>query len=244
MAVNDGGFFADNEQKEFRNCAADDIERYLYFLGILEKWYDEINEPFPLPCRTNYRDAWFHYKKLYEQKDYIKVVQEQYALEEHLIRSSKDAINRYFQIYVMYMEEVYHHLLSGRYVSSQEEKNALDDIIVKYNLSVDIKEKWALRLYNELEKYNLEMYYCSLVKYIYYRNMNYSDVLRVLQKSIHSIKNYCAKLRINGTNIYRPIDGNEYMDECIEIYENLILSLESIYIKECLWVLGGCGDGN
>ena len=92
------------QQEEYCNTTAEELTKYLNTLNILEKWYEQIKEQLPLPSRTNYRDSWFHYKKLYEHRNHRKVVQEQYAAEEHLIRAVKDAVIQYFHIYMKSME--------------------------------------------------------------------------------------------------------------------------------------------
>ena len=53
------------QQEEYCEMAAENLIRSLNTLIILGKWYEEIGENLPLPSRTNFRDAWFHYKKLY-----------------------------------------------------------------------------------------------------------------------------------------------------------------------------------
>ena len=104
--VSENTVLSDFEHMQYADYAAQKISIYYEYLSILEKWFSEAGWELPLPCRTNFRDAWFHFKKLYERKDYVKVVQEEYALEEHLIRAVKDAIICYYQIYIRRIEIV------------------------------------------------------------------------------------------------------------------------------------------
>lgn len=238
VGAKNGIYFADSDQKEYRKQSAEDIDQYLQFLQILEMWYDEINEPFPLPCRTNYRDAWFHYKKLYEQKSYTKIVQEQYALEEHLIRSVKDAIIKYFQIYLVYIEKIYKRILNDENGLSNEQEEEIREIINRNHLVSEVGGKWDIELYNQLEKITLTSRFPDFAKYVYFTALDHSKILIKLQQLMHSIKNYSTKLRINGTNIYRPTEGDEYIRECVEVYQTLITELDSIHMKRCVFVLG------
>ena len=81
----------------------------------LEKLYEREKIVFPRHCRTNLRDAWFHYKKIYERFDSIKVYQEQYAMEERLIRILKDAITVLFNKYAVWLDTTYY-LLGNKQV--------------------------------------------------------------------------------------------------------------------------------
>ena len=148
--VSENTVLSDFEHMQYADYAAQKISIYYEYLSILEKWFSEAGWELPLPCRTNFRDAWFHFKKLYERKDYVKVVQEEYALEEHLIRAVKDAIICYYQIYIRRIEIVYQFFRTGN----------LTDCILQEHLK-DIKrnaefitvhtDNWTMELYKRLE---------------------------------------------------------------------------------------------
>lgn len=239
--VNERSLFSTGEHKEYTGLSVMWLTRYLEYLNILEKWFGEINEDLPLPCRTNYRDAWFHYKKIYERRDYIKVFQEQYAMEEHLIRAIKDAINKYFQIWIYDMETVYKAIKTGKLEKSIDKYKRLFEHL-RISLTIG-QQGWEQKLYKEMDEKKALDYFSKIVLYVYAKEMDQKKAVEGLQKCIHKTKNYCAKIRLHGTDIYRPASNEEYMEECQSVYNELIDTLETLQLKNVLSILSDeCQD--
>jgi hypothetical protein len=233
--LNEEKIFSVAEHREYVNRSAMWITEYQEYLNRLERWFGEIGEELPLPCRTNYRDAWFHYRKIYEHRDSKKVIQEQYAMEEHLIRAIKDAINSYFQNYLLDMEIIYKALKNdgAEHKSVQE----IQEMVDKYEFPLSMGKNWELELRKKTKDCGVENAFPKLVCYIYTNHLDKKWVAKKLQLSMHRIKNYCAKLRLNGTDIYRPISVEEYMEECQEVYNGMIDTLEELQLKNILNIL-------
>ena len=234
--VSENTVLSDFEHMQYADNAAQKISVYYEYLSILEKWFSEAGWELPLPCRTNFRDAWFHFKKLYERKDYVKVVQEEYALEEHLIRAVKDAIICYYQIYIRRIEIVYQFFRTGN----------LTDCILQEHLK-DIKrnaefitvhtDNWTMELYKRLEEpVNMDIF-METVCYVYCRDMDLKQVAEQLQSCLHKIKNYYSKLRLNGTDIYRPVSEEEYMNECEQVFIQMMDCLKDNGLEDAIHVL-------
>ena len=86
-------------------------------------------------------------------------------------------------------------------------------------------EKWDL----EIKKYinpdtNMQLY-LETVCYIYSRDTDVAKAAEQLQKCLHMVKNYYSKLRLNGTDIYRPSSDEAYMKECEEIFDKMMKCL-------------------
>lgn len=58
---------SDTEHNRYANRTAQKLIVYFDYLDSLDKWFKESGLELPLACRTNFRDAWFHFKKLYER---------------------------------------------------------------------------------------------------------------------------------------------------------------------------------
>lgn len=230
------GILTEAQQEEYCDTTAEELTRYLNTLNILEKWYEEIGEQLPLPSRTNYRDSWFHYKKLYEHRNHRKVVQEQYAAEEHLIRAVKDAVIQYFHIYMKSMEKVYRRVRDGGRLK-EERKRELELLDSQYHFPQKGSEGWISNLYDILCSAGEEDSYGDALWYVFLRDEDMKKVEKVLQKNLHKVKNYCAKLRIGGTDIYRPADEDEMEKGIVDNYRTLICSLESIHMKIAMWFM-------
>lgn len=78
-------------QENLREDCANMIIEFGYQFQILQKVYAEFGLNYPYECHTNYRDSWFHYRKLYSKKDKVLISNEKYGLEEHLLRAARDA---------------------------------------------------------------------------------------------------------------------------------------------------------
>lgn len=229
--LNENRVLSEAEHMRYINYSAQKIIMYFKYLYFLERWYDEVGWELPLPCRTNFRDAWFHFKKLYERKDYVKIVQEEYALEEHLIRAVKDAIICYFQTYISDIEIVYKSLKQVS-ISNTDIKQYKK---VAAAISIDVNSSsWALDLHKFLSEAKEKVSYEEIAWYIYCRDMDTNIVAENMQKCLHMIKNYYSMLRLNGTDIYRPVSEEQYMDECQKVYNLMIDCLEENKLKNVI----------
>lgn len=232
---NESAIFSGAEHREYANHSALWLKKYLGYLKIMSEWFHEINEELPVPCRTNYRDTWFHYRKIYEHRDYIKVVQEQYALEEHLIRAIKDGINCYFQNYIDGLEIIYKAIKSEEFQSRAE--NDIYAIVGKGKAPLIMEKNWEIKLLENLETCRRESDFPKAVCAVWAKEMDLERTAGMLQRSLHKIKNYCMKLRLDGTEIYRPADDEEYIKECTKVYNELIDTLEELKLKNVWDVL-------
>lgn len=225
-------YLSDGDQMKFRAHSSELIIQYYDCLKKANEWLDELGYKLPMSCRTNLRDAWFHYRKMYNQRVYNTVLQEQYALEEHLIRALKDAINYYYQEYLLLLECVYSQK------DNIAQKNVQAEALFKeWKLSEDIKHisgEWLINLREAAEKNGMLLDYPALARYFYWTRIYSFDTKRILQFNIHKIKNFCMDLRMNGTKIYRPIDDQEYTDQCILVYNDLMNDIDSCKLKNLI----------
>lgn len=227
---------SDAEHNWYVNRTADKLIMYFEYLDSLDKWFRESGLELPLACRTNFRDAWFHFKKLYERRDYVKIVQEEYALEEHLIRAVKDAIICYYQIYIRKIERVYEYLSNNKLGTCVSQEN-INKIECKINSVTINTEKWD----SEIKRYinpeeNMQLY-LEAVCYIYSRDFNIQKVAKQLQKCLHMIKNYYSKLRLDGTNIYRPSSDEAYMKECEDVFDKMMECLKENRLERSIHII-------
>lgn len=196
----------------------------------LEKLYEREELPFPIQCRTNLRDAWFHYKKVYERFDSIKVYQEQYAMEEHLVRMIKDAITVLFNVYAYRIENAYYLL---------DEKQAVLDVLKStksedcYCKCADIRidtDHWFDTIRERIsgEKETRTDAVVKDVTLCLFMEQADIDVYRkVLQQCMHIIKNYSLKTRLEGIEIYRPENSDHYLDDFAEVFGKVKRILEN-----------------
>lgn len=233
--LNDNSIFYDPEHMEYVDQSAEMIEDHLGYLKVLRDWFREIGQRLPLSCCTNYRDSWFHYKKVYERMDHISVIQEGYTLEEHLIRAVKDAIISYFKFYIYKIEFIYLQSKNGHLLSDTERCHVKKDYPAARSISIN-EAGWERDLYGRLEKERKESSFPLVALYVYEQQSDLKNVARRLQKCMHSVKNYCDQLRLDGTDIYRPVDSDEYIERCQMVYTEMIDHLEDLHMKNMVFI--------
>lgn len=182
---------------------------------ILQIMYDEFGLDYPEECHTNYRDSWFHYRKLYNKKDVISVLNEKYGLEEHLLRAIKDAQIYFLQQIGQWLEVWYHHSeILCDYANPRMNQSLFETLDTNW-----VKSLWELSGKNE------KMFADACV-YWYRQNIYSVELGRQLQSLIHSLKNLILDLRLGGMNIFRPLDNIEYVRRSVALYEEICSSLE------------------
>lgn len=212
--VESGGFPSEPELIK-ENCA-DEIADFGKQFKRIHKLYDNLGLYYPEECNTNYRDSWFHYRKLYKKKDEISILNEKYGLEEHLLRSAKDAQICFLQQLGYWLEIWY------RY----------DDFLVCNNARVSEYEKlfqnlntnWVRSIEEACPDDN-ELF-ANACLYYFLHHINSDVVKKNLQILIHSIKNLILDLRLGGVNISRPIDNIDYFRRCVAVFNKMCISLQ------------------
>ena len=209
-------------------------------MKLMEKLYDLEKIDFPTQCRTNFRDAWFHYKKVYERFDSIKVYQEQYAMEEHLIRILKDAITVLFNKYAYWIENVYYLLEEKQAVLGVLTTSKVDEF---YSECIDIRidsDYWYNAIQKRIckEKGILDKKKDAAIKDVTLRLfLEQADIKAyrvVLQECMHKIKNYSLRTRLEGIEIYRPENSDAYLDDCADVFGDILFKLKEHRIYSVL----------
>lgn len=209
--------FTDHEKQQLNAYCADEIYQYGNNYLRLKSIFDSYGYHMPVECWHNFRDSWFHYRKLYVEKERLSVLNEKYAMEEHLLRAWKDAI-------IFLLQEISEGLEfwylrgtnypdpgcvmdaeSERIINEVHEKNPTNwpKIIVDGYDNVDEKTR----------------YKCCY--YYYKKYISSKDIDEILQKLLHSLKKFILQIRYSGTKIKRPNDPYEYMERLLELLEEI-----------------------
>lgn len=190
---------------------------------------EELN--FPIQCKTNFRDAWFHYKKVFERFDSIKVYQEQYAMEEHLIRILKDAIIVLFNKYAYWLENVYYLLEKKHEVlevlnSIKAKEYYLDcaDINIDTNFWYKIIDN-RISAHAGISDKEKDAAIKDVTLCLFLEQANTKVYREFLQQCMHKIKNYSLKTRLEGIEIYRPENSDAYLNDCAEVFGRIKMDL-------------------
>lgn len=204
---------------EFSNGIKEECANVIIEFGeqftIMRKLYDEFGLDYPEECHTNYRDSWFHYRKLYNKRDCVSAFNERYGLEEHLLRAIKDAQICFLQQLGQWLEVWYHH-----------EELFQDDADLQINQEQfkGLDTNWVRSLWEAMEGNEKE--FAVACVYRYQREIYTTELNQCLQELIHSLKNLILDLRLGGMNIFRPLNSVDYVKRSVELYENIGVSLK------------------
>jgi hypothetical protein len=97
-----------------QNIYTDEIERTAQYLKDYEQYAKVGKKDIPVNCYTNFRDALFHFRKLVGSVEEHEVMQQAFAIREHLHRARTDA-----RITVLsYYADIANRLLNDKTISN------------------------------------------------------------------------------------------------------------------------------
>lgn len=126
-------------------CNCKKIERYITVRAEIREWYEAFGLDFPYSSENNFRDSWFHYRKLYQEHSAYEIICQIAMLDEHLQRAEKDSIIYFFQ-------KVSEALEFWQYVAMNEKKTygvageAENAAYCLYNDTADTPNSWVSSL--------------------------------------------------------------------------------------------------
>lgn len=210
-----------NQEKQRLNAyCADEIYQYGNNYLKLKKIFDSYGYHIPVECWHNFRDSWFHYRKLYMGKERLSVLNEKYAMEEHLLRAWKDAI-------IFLLQEIsegleFWYLKGTNFPDPEssmdaESKRIVNEVHAKVEQENNTElSNWSKVIVDGYEKVDEETRY-RCCYYYYKKFISSKDIDEILQKLLHSLKNFILQIRYSGTDIRRPNNPYEYMQRLLDL---------------------------
>ena len=191
----------------------------------IERYFEENNLSRLSSCITNYRDAMFHYRKVYENNLYLQNENEYYALKEHINRALKDCIIYLFQCIAKRLEQWY---MIEKVQISNEIRNLIEAIYSDSSMDLNDDEcVW----YIWQQANNANQSPECVLRCIYQEKVYEPEIGNMIQRHMHLIKNDIMELRHKGADIVRPMLKRAGIKEYKEQYECLMLDLEKYHIK-------------
>ena len=96
-----------NQLDDFCDYSSSNIFETLEKISLLSNLYIKCRIKITPPFATNFRDALFHYKKLYESDTIEDAIEQKEAIDEHLSRALKDCILQLVQVLVSSLTFLY-----------------------------------------------------------------------------------------------------------------------------------------
>lgn len=211
------------EKQQLNEYCADEIYQYGRNYMKLIKVFESYGYRMPVECWHNFRDSWFHYRKLYTRKERISILNEKYAMEEHLLRAWKDAIIFLLQeiswgLEFWYAKGAGYH---GLEASIDAEAEKIVNEVHKKAQETNMKQfNWSKAIVDGYGQVDERIrYQCC---YFYYKKfISSKEMDKVLQKLLHSLKDLILLIRYSGTKIQRPNDPYEYMQRLLDLLDEI-----------------------
>lgn len=216
------------ELEQIKAICAEEIAVFGMQFEEIQKIYDVLGLSYPEECTTNYRDSWFHYRKMYKKKDLASILDEKYGLEEHLFRATKDAQICLLQQLGYWLEVWY------RYDEYMECDMSRKDEYEQ--LCNDLQKNWVKNIYELVEED--DVLFANTCLYRYLTRINSERIRQQLQRLIHSIKNLILEIRLGGVSISRPLSNVNYLNKCIAVYNEMCQALAT---TELLYLIPATG---
>lgn len=123
------------------DCSSDSIFLALSRISLISRLYASCKIRIAPPFSTNFRDALFHYKKLYEADTLEEAISQKEAINEHLSRSIKDSLIQLTQVLLFSINSIYEdpNILSNKKLLIQEGMHIIKQAVLKLRIdSMDI----------------------------------------------------------------------------------------------------------
>lgn len=222
-------FVSEIEKSAYLDEVQDKFDNYISQIFLIKNFYEERKFRLPIPAYANFRDALFHFSKMNAQGDYIKLVQQDYALEEHLHRSLKDSIITLFYKLTEGLESLLNinkMINDGYDIVLDEKENELLKLVSSADYIGEVFEKYAAQ-------YSKETIYKVLLKQ--YINNIHLSIDKTLREVLHKIKNNTLSIRNVSLNIERPLEEDSQINYYLLLFSECEMILSKLGILEYVY---------
>lgn len=181
-------------------------------------WYEKYDLCYPDSSINNYRDSWYHYRKIWPEHSYKEIISQMATFDEHLQRAEKDAVVNLFQIISQDLEFWY---LCDQICVSQTAIDAFDSNPPFKESEIDLDNaEWLDKCWRQFRD-NSEVLAANILIYVVQKYLPCKEeFFREIQVLLHKIKNCTLLIRLNSSDIARLNQPGEYMDEIRDIYNS------------------------
>lgn len=218
----------DHELIQKENCYK--ITKYSKVRKNVRRWYELFGFLYPHTSENNFRDGWFHYRKLYKEHSTYEVASQAATLDEHLQRAEKDSMVFFFQkvcellefwYFVGNKKKIYN--ISGFY---------LENVLEIYDHSLENPNSWVKLLKDECNE-DIIRFSASCI-YVGENRFLTNNFIKEVQQLLHDIKNNVLEIRMGGAQIARISEPGEYNKIFESCFEKLVEFVNRYRIIELL----------
>jgi hypothetical protein len=225
-------YIKEREQEIVQKDYCDRIVKYSKVRKAMYQWYEVFGLRFPHTSENNFRDAWFHYRKLYREHSTYEVISQIATLEEHIQRAEKDSIVFFFQK-ISELLEVWYFVATERIVLKPAE-GYIKDAVDIYESAIAVPNSWVSILRERCGE-DISAFTASCLCIFQQRILSKEFAVDV-QVLLHEMKNKVFELRMGGVSIMRINQPGEYYEAFEPYYENLLSFCDKYRMIELLGV--------
>ena len=90
--MNTSNYIFDSKLEKIQADYGQEIENYIRIRDSWLEIYGEFGIPFPATSDNNFRDSWFHYRKIYKERNEEEMIRQIANYDEHLQRAERDLV--------------------------------------------------------------------------------------------------------------------------------------------------------
>lgn len=238
MNMSNDNYISDFKLNEIRKEYGGKIVSFSSVERSIKEWYLYFDLPYPLSSVNNYRDSWFHYRKIWRERSLYEVTCQMATFDEHLQRAEKDAIINILQIisqalqywYQIEQEEIPEHFIN---CIKQNIKTARANCTPEERKN----KQWVIEMWGKFEENEQEAAY-ALIYAAQKHILKSQSILRQIQKLLHTIKNTTLRIRLGASDIHRIEYPGEYLDLCSQCYDEVFSFFEKEENRVLFFLVG------
>lgn len=186
----------------------------------IKKFYQHCGFLYIASSENNYRDSWFHYRKLYQERSANEIEAQKAMLEEHLQRAEKDALVHFLQEISTRLEFWYR----TEPQSDELRRNEMETIESVYRTLNFSTSDWMSKLKacatSDVGFFAKTCIYIAEKQFI-------SDAFKCeAQELLHQLKNTILQMRMEGSEILRMDVPGKYLEQCGNVMKATLDFLE------------------
>lgn len=224
------------EEIQADNCKQ--IQNYLDLRKKWKKYYKEFGFTYPATSDNNFRDSWFHFRKIYKERNRDEIIRQIANYEEHLQRAERDLAVKFFQDISSSLEQWY---LIGLN-SSQELTRANAQLMELcknesgcFDEKNEIRSDWAYVFYEYCQKHQKSQTdYIHMVIWFFKTYLWNNELRGALQKILHEVKNIILHIRLGSSEIHRVNKIGQLTEDSSKICGDLLEFCDTYGLKQAI----------
>lgn len=226
-----------------KDIQTENCKQLVDFIVIRDRWselYRKYGVTYPATSDNNFRDSWFHYRKIYRERDEEQLACQLANFEEHLQRAERDLAVKFFQDISFCLEQWYRLGLQEKNMTTVKCERIVESFInqtdfVNENNRMDCG--WVISLNTICQKENCTVLeFSEIVKSVFKQYVWCEDIRKGIQNILHDIKNIVLDIRLSGSEIYRTEHIGVVTRQCFKVIDEFERFVDNCCLREIIFL--------